>query len=139
DDMNIYSPRANRDPVLDVLHEADGDFGLIADVLDSRHVLDRSFVTLLSDHGLLTEMNTAATALDPGRILLDNGITESDVEWLSNRGETGFIVLKDPTKRSRIESILQAYEVLDPVSGVLVRPFIVINRDDVDSGIYDVE
>ena len=77
-------------------------------------MLDRSFVTLLSDHGLLTEMNTAATALDPGRILLDNGITESDVEWLSNRGETGFIVLKDPTKRSRIESILQAYEVLDP-------------------------
>jgi arylsulfatase A-like enzyme len=139
DDVNIYNPMANRDPVLDVVHEADWDFGLIADVLDSRHTLDRSFVTLLSDHGLFTEMNTAATALDPGKILLDNGIGASDVEWIANRGETGFIVLKDPTKRSRIESILQAYEALDPVQGVMVKPFIVINRDEMDSGIDDVE
>jgi arylsulfatase A-like enzyme len=139
DDENIYNPKANRDPVLDVVHEADWDFGLIADTLESRQMLDRSFVVLLSDHGLDTVMNTPATELNPGRILLDGGVSESEVEWIANRGEWGFLALTDQAKRSRIEAILEAYEVFDPVQGTMVKPFIVINREEMDSGVDGVE
>jgi predicted AlkP superfamily pyrophosphatase or phosphodiesterase len=139
DDENIYNPKANRDPVLDVVHEADWDFGLIADTLESRQTLDRSFVVLLSDHGLDTVMNTPATELNPGRILLDGGVSESEVEWIANRGEWGFLALTDQAKRSRIEAILEAYELFDPVQGTMVKPFIVINREEMDSGVDGVE
>lgn len=139
DDENIYNPRANRDPVLDVVHEADWDFGLVVDVLESRQTLDRSFVVLLSDHGLTTVMNSPSTELNPGAVLLDAGVTESEVEWVANRGEWGFLALTDPAKSSRIESILESYEVFDPVQGTMVKPYIVINREEMDSGVDGVE
>src|SRR6185312_17232859 len=130
--------RANRDPVLDVVHEADWDFGLVVDVLESRQTLDRSFVVLLSDHGLTTVMNTPSTELNPGAVLLDAGVSESDVEWIANRGEWSFLALTDPSKSRHIESILEAYEVFDPVQRTMVKPYIVINREEMDSGVDGV-
>src|SRR5206468_1843669 len=124
------------DPVLDVIHEADWDFGLIADTLGSRQALGGSFLVLLSDHGLTTARNDL---LDPGQILLDNGVTDADVERMSNRGDMGFIALTDPAKSARIESILESYEVFDPIQGAMTRPFIVINRDEMDAGVDNVE
>jgi predicted AlkP superfamily pyrophosphatase or phosphodiesterase len=136
DDENIYNKNANRDPVLDVIHEADWNFGLIADTLNSHQALGRSFLVLLSDHGLTTARNTL---LDPGQILLDDGFSDTDIERMSNRGDMGFIALADPAKGARIESILESYEVFDPVDGTMARPFIVINREEMDSGIDNVE
>ena len=136
DDENIYNRNANRDPVLDVVHEADSDFGLIVDTLDARRSLGRSFVVLLSDHGLTTAMNDV---LDPGKILMDSGFTESDVERMSNRGEMSFVALTDPAKSTRVEAILEAYEAFDPVQGRMVKPFVVINREEMDDGTDGVE
>jgi predicted AlkP superfamily pyrophosphatase or phosphodiesterase len=135
DDENVYNENANRDPVLDVVHEADWDFGLITDTLDARQALSHSFVVLLSDHGLTTAMNAPGTLLDPGKILLDNGFTDSDVERIVNRGDIAHIDLRDPTMSGRIEAALESYEVFDPVAKTKVRPFVVINRDEMDSGI----
>jgi predicted AlkP superfamily pyrophosphatase or phosphodiesterase len=136
DDENIYNRNANRDPVLDVMHEADWDFGLIADTLDARQALDRSFLVLLSDHGLTTTSNKL---LDPGKILLDNGIVDTDIARMSTRGDMGFIALNDPAKSARIEATLESYQVFDPVDGNMMNPFIVINREEMDSGIDNVE
>ncbi|PYQ11277.1 MAG: hypothetical protein DMF80_22095 [Acidobacteria bacterium] len=136
DDENIYNPKANRDPVLDVMHEADWDFGLIADTLDSRHALGRSFLVLLSDHGLITAMNDT---LDPGQVLLESGFTDNDIERMSNRGEMSFLALADPSKSRQVEAVLEAYPAFDPVEGKMVNPFIVINREEMDSGIDNVE
>jgi predicted AlkP superfamily pyrophosphatase or phosphodiesterase len=136
DDQNIYNENANRDPVLDVIHEADWDFGLITDALDGRHVLGVSFVALLSDHGLTT---ATKDMLDPGKVLLDSGFIEDDIERMSNRGAMSFIALTDPTKSRQVEDVLQSYEAFDPVEGQMVRPFVVINRAEMDSGIDDVE
>jgi predicted AlkP superfamily pyrophosphatase or phosphodiesterase len=139
DDEHVYNRQANRDPVLDVVHEADLDFGLIADTLASRQTLDRSFVVLYSDHGLNTVANTAATVLDPGRILLDLGVAELDVEWVGTWGEAGFLALRDPASIGRVQALLEAYEVQDPVRGTMVKPFLVVDRDEMDSGIDGVE
>src|SRR6185503_4325576 len=92
----------------------------------------------LSDHGLTTVMNTPSTELNPGAVLLDAGVSESDVEWIANRGEWSFLALTDPSKSRHIESILEAYEVFDPVQRTMVKPYIVINREEMDSGVDGV-
>jgi len=134
DDENVYNRGANRDPVLDVVHEADWNFGMISDALAARQALDRSLLVLMSDHGHITAMNTLDTLVDPGRILLDGGITEADVERIANRGQLGHIALTDATKAGRVERLLEAYEMLDPVSGRMAKPLLVINREEMDSG-----
>ncbi len=135
DDQNVYNSNANRDPVLDVLHEADHDFGAITDVLAARQALDRSFVVLLSDHRHVTALNAPGSLIDPGRILLEGGIVEADIERIVNRGQLGHIALTDPAKGRRVESLLESYEAFDPVQRRMVRPIMVVNRQEMDSGV----
>jgi predicted AlkP superfamily pyrophosphatase or phosphodiesterase len=134
DDESVYNRKGNRDPVLDVVHEADLDFGLLLDVLQARQALDRSFVTLLSDHGLKTAMDTSSPPLDPGAVLLEGGLLESDVERMVNRGELADFRFSDPAKAAVAEALLESYEVFDPVEQEMVNPFIVINRHEMDGG-----
>jgi predicted AlkP superfamily pyrophosphatase or phosphodiesterase len=135
DDESVYNRKGNRDPVLDVVHEADLDFGLLVDVLQSRQALDRSFVTLLSDHSLQTAMDTSDPPLDPGAVLLEGGLLESDVERMVNRGELADFRFTDPAKAMMAEALLESYEAFDPVEQEMVNPFIVINRHEMDSGV----
>jgi hypothetical protein len=139
DDENIYNPQANRDPILDTVFEADYDFGLILDLLSSRQVLDRSYVTLLSDHGAGTMRHTRTTVLDVAKILLAAGVAKGDAERMVTSGELGWMALADPSKAPQIEAILEQHEEDDPVTHARVRPFIVINRAEMDSGVDNVE
>jgi predicted AlkP superfamily pyrophosphatase or phosphodiesterase len=139
DDVNIYNNKANRDPILDIVYEADHVFGTVLDALGSRGVLDRSFLVVLSDHGATTVMNTPSTLLDVGSILLAGGASPGDSERIVTSGEMGWIALTDPSKSAQIEAILEAYEHPHPVLGGAVKPFVVINRAEMDSGIDGVE
>jgi len=139
DDENVYNKTANRDPVLDVVHEADEVFGQILDALQARQVLDRAFVILLSDHGQATVMKTPDTVLDVGKILLAGGLAQTDVERIVTSGEMGWIALKDPAKKAQISAILQQHQETDPVLKKTVNPFLVLDRDEMDSGIDDVD
>jgi predicted AlkP superfamily pyrophosphatase or phosphodiesterase len=139
DDVNVYNAAANRDPVLDTVFEADYDFGLIMDMLSARGVLDRSYLTLLSDHGVATVMHTHETVLDVARILRAAGVPKNASQRLVTSGEMGWIVLKDPSMAPQIEAILQQHVENDPVLKTPVHPFIVLNRAEMDSGVDDVE
>jgi predicted AlkP superfamily pyrophosphatase or phosphodiesterase len=139
DDESVYNGNANRDPVLDVVHEADWNFGLIEDALDARQVLGRSFVILLSDHGLATAREASTSLLDPGQLLLEGGLVESDVERFVGTGEIANVHLTDPARTVAVEAILESYEVFDPVEQKMVHPFIVMNREEMDSGIDGAE
>jgi hypothetical protein len=103
DDENVFNKKANRDPILDIVHEADASFGLLVDVVRARNVLDDSFVVLLSDHGQTTVMHTKSTVLDVGKILTREGVGESDVERLVSAGQFAWIALTDPAKGPEIE------------------------------------
>jgi predicted AlkP superfamily pyrophosphatase or phosphodiesterase len=132
DDTNVYNPQANRDPVLDVVHEADFSFGLILDALRSRDALSRSFVVMMSDHSQVTEMKAA---LDVSAILGAMGVPGADVERVISSGEQASIYLTDPARGPAIEALLEAHEEPHPVIGQPVRPFLVLNRAEMDSGI----
>jgi arylsulfatase A-like enzyme len=136
DDENVYNRNANRDPVLDVIHEADWDFGLITDTLNARQPVGSSLVVLLSDHSQVT---SRSNMLNPSQVLLDAGITASDIERMVMRGNMGILALANPAKAPVIEATLEAYEVFDPLEGVMVKPFVVLDRDEMDTGVDTVE
>lgn len=131
DDLNVFNRKANRDPVIDVVYEADASFGIILDALHARDTYDESFVVLLSDHGLETVMDDA---LDVGELLLAAGIKGSDIDEMLSGTELVFLHLANPAMTEEIESILESYELFHPVLQRNVRPFLVMNRQEMDSG-----
>lgn len=131
DDTNIYNAAANRDPVLDVVHEADHSFGMILDTLRVRQALDRSFVVLMSDHSQVTEMKGP---LDVSAIVGQIGVSPQDVERIISSGEQAAIYLTDPSRAAAIETLLEAYETVHPVTGQAVKPFLVLTRAEMDTG-----
>jgi predicted AlkP superfamily pyrophosphatase or phosphodiesterase len=139
DDVNVHNRSANRDPVLDIVHEADFSFGLIIDFLKSRRAFDGSFVVLLSDHGQTTDMHSQDTQVNLGKILTGNGIDGSAVEHLVSTGQFGWMALADPGRGPEIESLLEGYEVFHPALGRMIKPFVVVDREEMESGIDNVE
>jgi predicted AlkP superfamily pyrophosphatase or phosphodiesterase len=132
DDTNIYNPYANRDPILDVVHAADHSFGYILDTLRARGATGRSFVVLMSDHGQLTQMKDA---LNLPEILAAEGVPGADVERVISSGELASIYLTDPARAAFVEARLEAHEEVNPVTGATVKPFMVVNRAEMDSGL----
>jgi arylsulfatase A-like enzyme len=131
DDANLYNPQANRDPVLDIVHEADFSFGMILDTLAARAALSRSFVVLMSDHSQVTQMKTA---LDVSAIVGSLGVAPADVERIISSGEQASIYLANPAVGPGLEAMLEAHEEIHPVTGQPARPFLVLNRAEMDSG-----
>lgn len=70
DDLNIFNLKANRDPVLDMVHEADVTFGMFLNTLQVRETYDNTILTFLSDHGLRVYMDEY---LDTMQICLSGG------------------------------------------------------------------
>ena len=136
DDVNVYNGNANRDPILDIVHEADVSFGLILDVVRARGMDENSVVVLLSDHKLITAMEDP---LPVGQILLDLGVLADEVEFMLSRHSNTFIYLQNPADAPRIEALLESYQTMHPVLNEMVNPFIVVNQDEMDSGIDNVE
>jgi predicted AlkP superfamily pyrophosphatase or phosphodiesterase len=131
DDVNVFNPNANRDPVLDVVHEADYSLGYVVDALRARGAFERSYFVLMSDHGQVTQMNSALRVPD---ILLAKGIPAQDVERVTSSGEQAWIYLRNPANAAAVEPLLEGHEERHPVTGQAVRPFLVINRAEMDAG-----
>jgi len=139
DDVNVYNRSANRDPVLDVVHEADFCFGLLVDSLKDRGAYHGSYVVLLSDHGQTTVMHSRRTVLDVGKILAAQGIEDSQIERLVSAGQLSWIALADLGIGPEIEAILESHEEFHPALRQMVKPFVVLNREEMESGIDNVE
>ncbi len=135
DDINLYNPGANRDPVLDIVHEADLSFGLILDEIQWRDPANRSYVVLLADHGQVT---VSETPIPVASILLSLGVSDDDIEYMLSRHSVTFLYLTDPQKSSAIAAALESYETFDPILKTNVHPFIAIELDEMESGIDNV-
>jgi arylsulfatase A-like enzyme len=136
DDTNQYNERANRDPVLDIVYEADQSFGVVLDTLASRNTLDDSVVVMLSDHGQVTAMETP---LPVGEILLQLGVGEEAVEYMLSRHSVTFLYLTDPSRAPSIAALLEDFETHHPVLNRAVKPFIVFDTNEMESGIDNIE
>jgi arylsulfatase A-like enzyme len=132
DDVNLFNPHANRDPILDVVHEADEALGYILDALRARAALERSYVVLMSDHGQVTQMDAA---LRVPEILAAEGVPGQDVERVTSSGEIAYVYLRNPDRAAAIEPLLEGHEEVHPVTGQSVKPFVVVNRAEMESGL----
>lgn len=135
DDFNRYNKHANRDPVLDVVHEADANFGLVVEALKARESYDESILIFASDHGQRTYMNSY---LAFKQICLDAGIPQGAFEWVSSGAEVSFLWLNDRSHTSAIEHALESFTIYHPVFKKEVNPFLVLNRAEMETGVDGV-
>ncbi|OGL47366.1 MAG: hypothetical protein A2161_10375 [Candidatus Schekmanbacteria bacterium RBG_13_48_7] len=137
DDKNIYNDLADREAVLNVVHEADMCSGEIFDLLRSRNNFNDSIIVFLADHGQVTIMDKPMLSI--GDILLKNNINDNDIDYIVTVGIIGYIFIKNPDITKKIESILENHWEYHPVLKKQVHPFVVINREEMDSGIDNIQ
>ncbi len=142
DDINIFNRNANREPVLDVVYEADACTGLILNEFEARGVADKSIIVLASDHSARTYMNIH---VDPKAIIDAAGLgdaversTAEVVRRITGWQETGTINLWDSNDAPAVAAALENYTVFHPVLQQDVKPLIAITRTEMASGVDSV-
>lgn len=131
DDINVYSPNANREPLLDVVYDADFRFGLMIEFLTTREVMNQSIIAVGSDHGEVVLMNDQ---IDLSLILANAGLA-SAVRRYATWQEYGGLFLWDLADSDAIEAVLESYTMYHRVLDEIVHPFVVINKEEMDTGV----
>lgn len=134
DDINIFSRNANREPLLDVVYDADFRLGLIMDFLTAREVMDKSIFAIGSDHSEVVTMNDQ---IDLNAILAEAEL-DTAVRRYATWQEYGGLFLWDLADSAAIEALLESYTMYHRVKGTMVHPFLVISREEMDSGVDSV-
>jgi hypothetical protein len=135
DDLNRFNAHGNRDPVLDVLYEADATFGLLVEVLQARRAYDDSILVLTSDHGQRTFMNEYLSAT---KVCLDAGVPDEAFAKVFSGADIAYLWLSDPSHSDAIESALEGFTVHHPAYGREVHPLVVVNREEMNTGVDNV-
>ena len=135
DDESRFSPWMRRDDSLDICREADLLFGRFIETLKERGVYSNSIIVFLSDHGMenLKDKAKGYKLIDLREILRSHGIVYGE-DYHENGGAGSSIWIHDPSRAKAIEEALENYEVNDPELG-LIRPLIVINREEMKNGV----
>lgn len=137
DDISSFNWNANREPVIDVVFEADVCIGLLLATLEARGVTDRSIMVLASDHSQTTYMTQQ---LDMEEILASEGLLDH-FRRISGWGNIATLFLWDegnPDLTYAAEQVLENYTTYHPVLQRDVRPFALVTRDEMESGVDSV-
>lgn len=133
DDSNVFNAHANRETALDVVHEADACFGLLRNALQRKGTLEQSIMVLFSDHSFVTYVDDEVNieAILEGANLAGSVTAGS---W----GEMSSMFLTDSTLVPSVERALENYTLYHPVLKRDVRPFVVVTRAEMATGIDNV-
>ena len=134
DDISIYNRNANREPVIDVVYEADACVGLFLNALETRGLKEISNIVMNSDHGGMTYMNEQLNVA----ALIDAAGLGDAVKRISTYAEIGTVFLNDLSQAGAIESVLENYSIYHPVLEQEVRPFVVITLEEMETGVDSV-
>jgi arylsulfatase A-like enzyme len=137
--VSKYSDQARREEILDVVREADLRFKEIVDEIESRAMLDNSIIVFTADHSMITEgyRKQGYAALDLREYLRSQGIIAPKhygTAWSLNHYGAIFDV-RDETTLKEVKRQLQAMAVNDPDQGPDFHPFIVLDREDMKTGV----
>jgi len=134
DDINIYNINANREPVIDIVHEADVCIEKILNVLEMRRVMDESIIVLASDHNGTTFMNHQLNV----QALLDAEGLGDAVRSFGAYGNKANVFLWDQDYTEAIETTLENFTMYHSVLQREVNPLVVITQEEMLSGIDSV-
>jgi hypothetical protein len=132
DDLNAYTYRANREPMLDAVYEADTCFGIFVNALKARQTYSNSILACISDHGMRTYFDQP---LNYYSIITGAGIPQDAIELAACRGELIHIFVKDPSYVAPVQQALRNYTVYHPVWQKEVHPFVVLNQEEMATGV----
>ncbi len=136
DDESVFSPWMRRDECLDICREADVLFADFIQLLKDRGAYDNSVIVFLSDHGMenMKDQESGYELLDLREILRRHGLVFNEDYREAGGTEINFLWCDDADRLQAIEEILEGYTVDDPELGP-VQPLIVINREEMASGV----
>lgn len=132
EDLNAYTYRANREAMLDTVYEADVCFGVFVNALKVRGTYNNSVLACLSDHGMRVYSDQP---LNYFGILTQAGIPREAVEMASCRGEVLLLYVSDPSYVAPVQQALRNYTVYHPVLQKEVHPFVVLNQQEMATGV----
>ncbi len=157
DDFNIYNARANREVILDVIYEADACFGMLIDALKGYGKFDSSIVVMYADHSQITFMEdnkltedpeNSPNASDGAEINLKYAICGDDcvdfdqnIEALLAACDMAELFVTDKGHnfvRYTVPQRLLSFERVHPLTGRKVNPFIVITREEMETGVDEM-
>ncbi len=130
DDVHLTSPRAVREDKLDEVREADAVFGMLLDELDHRDLLDRSYLVLLSDHGMISVSPHRADVM---RLLESNGYNHKDDFVANAGGPIGYFFGIAEDREAHFEWVLENSPSIVP--GYETNPWVIINQQEMLTGI----
>jgi arylsulfatase A-like enzyme len=120
--------------MLDTVKGADAQLGRLLRFLEQRGQFDEAYIIVESDHDMETTSFVGPRIQD---IAPSSGFSSKRDYYLFTGSQLGEVFLRrnDPAIAAAVEKVLEAYRWKDPITGEIECPLIVIDRDEMKSGI----
>jgi len=132
--VSVYDPKACRQGILNVVREADRQFGRLLDDLKRRGTLDNTILIVESDHSMITYFKDA---IDLKEKVEENCDFSSENDYfIGAAASIGFIYERreKPGMMEKIEDVLEKWRIKNPLTGEMECPVMVYNRREMLSG-----
>ncbi len=139
DDVSKVNRRANRASQIAIVKNADAQVGRLIAFLQARGAYDDSYLVVESDHNMETNF-FAGPKLD--KILAPTGYSAKKDYFLFTVSQIGALFVRpgnnDPKMIPALEKALEDSRVINPMTGKSESPMIVIDREEMKTGIDKV-
>ncbi len=135
DDVSRYDRRASRQGILNVVREADNQFGRLIEFLEKRGTMEEIILVLESDHAMVTHFRRALDM--KGYLKSSCGYSMETDYFIGTATSIGLVSKKreDPGIIPAVETALEEWQVGNPVTQKTERAVIVYNREEMKTGL----
>jgi hypothetical protein len=135
DDVSKFNPHASRQGILNVVREADVQFGRFLDALERRGGLDHAIIVVESDHAMVTHHRRALDLHGYLQTACRRSLTKD--YFAGGASGIGIVAARrdDPAIIRDVEAALENWELKDPVTGEKGCPVVVYNREEMKTGV----
>lgn len=133
DDASSINKSGNREGILKTVRSADEQLGRLLAFLEERGG-DDAYIVVESDHNMETNSFTGPRLQ---KVLPAAGYSKDKDYYLFTGSQLGTLFLRrpDPALAREVEKELEAYQWTNPVTGETECPMIVLNREEMKTGI----
>ena len=134
DDTSRINKSGNRLGILKTVKNADSQLGRLLSLLKERGAYDNSYIVVESDHNMETNSFVGPPL---HKILPASGYSKIKDYYLFTGSQLGMLFLRrdDPSILPVLEKTLEDYRWQDPVTGKQDCPVIVLDREEMKTGI----
>ncbi len=135
-DVSKVNRRANRLGIIETVRTADEQLGRFLDFLKERGAYEDSYIIVESDHNMETNFFKGPRV---GKILKGTGYSPRKDYFFFTATQIGMLFVRpgggDEYMVPAMERALEEYRMKNPLTGQVESPMVVINRDEMKTGI----